>query len=192
MKPNTIKNIYMANKFTYIIKLLTNWGFSRKGLYTNKNGEWLLAIQLIILISHLLPSYPSDINANIIFTRVITNLGLLILSLGVIQSMKALIDLGASLTPLAEPKENSPLVVNGSFKNCRHPLYRSLLIVSIGITLLKLSLIHLILFITLCAVLTIKARREERSLISIHPIYKIYIKNTPAIIAGIKYLDWRR
>ena len=41
-----------------IKRILSKWGFSKKGLSRNTKGEWYLSAQLIIVILHLLPSCP--------------------------------------------------------------------------------------------------------------------------------------
>ena len=43
----------------------------------------------------------------------------------------------------------------------------------------------------LAYILKIKALKEEESLKIKFPEYKKYIKEVPAIIKNIKYLDWR-
>ena len=184
------KNTY--NVKDSILKLLSSWGFTWEGLYTNKKGEWLLLLQIIILIAHILPRWPTNINLSPNLSKIFLSAGLLILALGLILSTKALIDLGPNLSPLAEPKENARLVIKNSYKICRHPIYLSLLILSTGIVLYKLSIIHFILLIFLTIILKKKAIREEKSLIKIYPKYNEYLRDTPAIISLIGYLDWRQ
>ena len=57
--------------------------------------------------------------------------------------IKAFIDLGENLSPLPYPMNNSSLIKKNSYKNTRHPLYRGLLFISLGICIFSLSLIHL-------------------------------------------------
>ena len=86
----------------------------------------------------------------------------------------------------------SSLVKNNSYKNVRHPLYKGLLYISLGICIFLLSLIHLSLLISLAYILKIKALKEEEKLKIKFPEYKKYIKEIPAIIKNIKFLDWRQ
>jgi protein-S-isoprenylcysteine O-methyltransferase Ste14 len=111
--------------------------------------------------------------------------------LGLAEALRALRGLGASLTPLPEPIAGAPLVREGPYARCRHPLYRSLLIAGLGVTLLRGSVLHLALLLALAAVLGGKARREERSLCRLHPDYPTYRTATPAILPGLPWLDWR-
>ena len=43
----------------------------------------------------------------------------------------------------------------------------------------------------LAALLGGKARREERSLLALHPGYRAYRASTPAIVPHLPWLDWR-
>ena len=69
--------------------------------------------------------------------------------------------------------------------------YKGILFISLGKCILSLSLIHLSLLISLAYILKIKALKEEERLKIKFPEYKKYIKEVPAIIKKIKYLDWR-
>ena len=102
-----------------------------------------------------------------------------------------IIDLGDNLTPLPYPMNGSSLIKNNSYENVRHPLYKGLLLISLGICIFTLSLTHLILLLLLVFVLKIKALKEEEMLKIKFPEYKIYMKKVPAIVKNINYLDWR-
>ena len=118
-------------------------------------------------------------------------IGLAISIIGLLIVIKAFIDLGENLTPLPYPMKKSTLIINNSYQNVRHPLYKGLLIISLGKCISSLSLIHLTLLILLAYILKIKALKEEEMLKIKFPEYKIYIKEVPAIMKKIKYLDWR-
>jgi protein-S-isoprenylcysteine O-methyltransferase Ste14 len=85
----------------------------------------------------------------------------------------------------------APLVTEGAYARCRHPLYQSLLLCSLGVTLALGSLLHLDLLLALATVLSLKARREERRLCSMHSDYAAYMTSTPAIGPFLPGLDWR-
>ena len=42
-----------------LVSTIKEWGFSWEGIFNNKNGEWWLFIQLLIIGMHLLPSWPN-------------------------------------------------------------------------------------------------------------------------------------
>ncbi len=185
MKPNK------SNLFKYIKSLLSKWGFSKKGLFKNSKGEWYLFSQILLILLHLIPPYPKIKHIAFSINIFCTILGLAISILGLFTIIKALIDLGENLTPLPYPMKESSLIKINSYQNVRHPLYKGLIFTSLGICILSLSIIHFTLLISLAYILKIKALKEEEKLKVKFPEYKEYIKEVPAIIKNINYLDWR-
>ena len=177
--------------FKDIKTLLSKWGFSKQGLLNNSKGEWYLFSQILLILLHLIPPYPKINNIAFSINTYCIIIGLAISMLGLNIVIKAFIDLGENLTPLPYPMNESRLIINNSYQNVRHPLYKGLLFISLGICILSLSLIHLSLFISLAYILKIKALKEEEKLKVKFPEYKKYIKEVPAIIKKIKYFDWR-
>ena len=171
--------------------LLSKWGFSKQGLLDNSKGEWYLFSQIFLILLHLMPSYPKIKHISFSINTFCLILGLAISIQGLFIVIKAFIDLGDNLTPLPYPLKESILINNNSYQNVRHPLYKGLLLISLGICIFSLSLIHLSLLVSLAYILKIKALKEEERLKIKFPEYKKYIKEVPAIIKKIKYLDWR-
>ncbi len=182
---------FKSNLLKDIISLLSKWGFSKQGLFNNSKGEWYLFSQIVLILLHLIPPYPEikQIPFSIHTLCIILGLGISILGLFIV--IKALIDLGENLTPLPYPMNESSLIENNSYKIVRHPIYKGLLYISLGIFIFSLSLIHLSLLILLAYILKIKALKEEERLKIKFPEYKNYINKVPAIIKKLKYLDWR-
>ena len=185
MKPNK------SNLIKNIKTTLSNWGFSKQGVLNNSKGEWYLFSQIFLILLHLIPPYPNMKNIAFLIKPFFIIIGLTISILGLIIVVKALVDLGGNLTPLPYPLKGSNLVKNNSYQDVRHPIYKGLLFISLGICVWLLSLIHLFLFIALAYILRIKALKEEEMLKIKFPEYKEYIKEVPAIIKKINYLDWR-
>ena len=179
------------NLFKDIINLLSKWGFSKQGLFNNSKGEWYLFSQIVLILLHLIPPYPEIKQIPFSINTFCIIIGLAISILGLFIVIKAFIDLGENLTPLPYPMNEASLIKNNSYQNVRHPLYKGLLYISLGICIFSLSLIHLFLLISLTYILKIKALKEEERLKIKFPEYKKYIKEVPAIIKKIKYLDWR-
>jgi len=176
---------------TRLIKTFKNWGFSKRSLLTNTKGEWYLYSQILIILLHLIPPYPNAeyviFPLNIFF--LIT--GVLISSKGLIIALNAFIDLGDNLTPLPYPMKESVFVRKNTYSAVRHPLYKGLILISFGIFIFSLSIIHLALLICLVYILRKKALKEEELLKIKFDEYNEYIKSVPAVIKNIKYLDWR-
>ena len=187
MRNNPNTNLYLIT----IRKKLSKWGFTKKGLLTNAKGEWYLLSQLILIILHFLPYWPKteyliyQVNISIIV------FGIVISIKGLIIVLKALLDLGENLSPLPYPMEESILIKKHSYKYSRHPLYKGILFISLGISIFSQSLIHFFLFILLTIVLKFKALKEEEKLKLKYKEYENYMLEVPAIIKNIKFLDWR-
>tara|TARA_Y100001968_G_C19270515_1_gene673992 strand:- start:405 stop:977 length:573 start_codon:yes stop_codon:yes gene_type:complete len=182
------------SKLLYFKDMINSWGFTWNGLFKNSSGEWFLCSQILIILFHLIPPYALHlrlIKENIIWNIIISSTSGIILLFGFIRIYKALISIGGSLSPLPKPKREATLKLKGSYQNCRHPIYQSILLCSLAINIYFLSAFHLILFLLLCIVLRGKARYEEKELKLIHGEYNRYISNTPAIFSGILLLDWR-
>ncbi len=157
----------------------------------NTKGEWYLVIQLILISLHIIQGWPNNTIWNYELYKFIQALGIIIAIKGTMNLTIAFHSLGNNLSLLAKPVMNSTLITKNSYNNCRHPIYKGLLYISCGICIYKLSLLHLLLLIMLSYTLRVKAKKEEKELMLLHTSYKRYIKNTPAIISYIAYLDWR-
>tara|TARA_B100000579_G_scaffold272693_1_gene225242 strand:- start:64 stop:621 length:558 start_codon:yes stop_codon:yes gene_type:complete len=177
--------------FNDIKSIFSRWGFSKQGLLKNSKGEWYLLSQILLILLHLIPPYPKIENIAFSINIFFIIIGLVLLFQGLIIVIKAFIDLGDNLTPLPYPMIESNLIKNNSYKINRHPLYKGILLISLGKCIFSLSLIHLFLFISLAYILKIKALKEEAILKIKFPEYEKYIKEVPAIIKNVKYLDWR-
>ena len=171
--------------------ILSKWGFSKQGIFNNSKGEWYLFAQILLILLHFIAPYPKIDNIAFSINTFLVIIGLTISFKGLIIVIKAFIDLGENLTPLPYPMNGSSLIKNNSYKNVRHPIYKGLLFISLGICFLSMSLIHIILLILLAFVLKIKALKEEEILKVKFPEYKVYKKEVAAIIKNINYLDWR-
>ena len=184
-------NLNKSNLYKVLRTGLLKWGFTKKGLLNNSKGEWYLFTQILLILLHLIPPFPKMHHEAFLINTFCIILGLAISILGLLIIIKAFIDLGENLTPLPYPMKESSLIINNSYKNVRHPLYKGLLIMSLGKCIFSLSLIHLSLLISLAYVLKIKALKEEEILKIKFPEYNTYITKVPAIIKNKKYLDWR-
>ena len=177
--------------FKDIKTVLSKWGFTKQGFLHNSKGEWYLISQILLILLHLIPPNPKIENIAFPINILFVFIGLLISIQGLIIVIKAFIDLGDNLSPLPYPMNESSLIKDNSYKNNRHPLYKGILVISLGICIFSLSLIHLFLFVLLAYILRTKALKEEERLKIKFPEYGKYIEEVPAIIKNIKYLDWR-
>ena len=101
-------------------------------------------------------------------------LGILIIIIASIFILIAIKDLGRNLSPFPKPKANSNLVTKGIYRFMRHPMYYSLIIISFGVFLTKLSIYHLCLTITLALLIKFKIILEEQYLKNKFKNYFLY------------------
>ena len=170
----------------------SGWGLSWGGWLDNRRGEWWLLAQLLLIAAHLLPATPPVTAWGLTAWPAPLQLtGMLILLLALLLAARSLLSLGSSLTPLPAPRDDNQLIQHGAYSHCRHPLYRAVLLASLGVVIASGSLLHLMLLLALAAVLRGKARREEQGLAERHPDYRSYMASTPAIFPRLPGLDWR-
>ena len=101
-------------------------------------------------------------------------LGILLIIISSIFILIAIKDLGRNLYPFPRPKANSYLVTTGIYRFMRHPMYYSLIIISFGVFLNKLSIYHLCLTISLALLIKFKIILEEQYLKNKFKKYFIY------------------
>ena len=70
-------------------------------------------------------------------------LGILIIIIAFIIMLVAIKDLGRNLSPFPRPIKNSNLVTTGIYRFTRHPMYYSLIFISFGVFITKLSIYYL-------------------------------------------------
>jgi len=100
--------------------------------------------------------------------------GFLIIIIAFIILLVAIKDLGRNLSPLPRPINNSNLVSTGIYQFTRHPMYYSLIFISIGVFIIKLSIYYLFLTISLTLIIKFKIALEEKYLMNKFKNYLLY------------------
>lgn len=77
-----------------------------------------------------------------------------------------------------EPRADALLVRSGPYRRLRHPMYTSVLAISLAVVLDAFTLTRFLLWITLGGVMIAKLSREERLLGERFPQYRQYIRET--------------
>ena len=90
--------------------------------------------------------------------------GLSIILIAFIILLVAIKDLGRNLSPFPRPINNSNLVTSGIYRFTRHPMYYSLIFISFGVFITKLSIYYLFLSISLALIIKFKIALEEQYL----------------------------
>jgi len=100
--------------------------------------------------------------------------GFLIIIIAFIILLVAIKDLGRNLSPFPRPIKNSNLVTTGIYRFTRHPMYYSLIFISIGVFIIKLSIYYLFLTISLALIIKFKIALEEKYLMNKFKNYLLY------------------
>jgi len=107
-------------------------------------------------------------------------IGFLIIFIACILLLVAIKDLGRNLSPFPRPIKNSNLVTKGIYRFTRHPMYYSLICISFGVFITKLSIYYLFLSTSLSLIIKFKIDLEEQYL-------KIKFKNYLLYKNEVKY-----
>ena len=102
------------------------------------------------------------------------SLGILIIIIAFIIMLVSIKDLGRNLSPFPRPRNNSNLVTTGIYRFTRHPMYYSLIFISIGVFIIKLSIYYLLLTISLALIIKFKIALEEKYLMNKFKNYLLY------------------
>ena len=100
--------------------------------------------------------------------------GFLIIVIAFIILLVSIKDLGRNLSPFPRPLNNSNLVTKGIYRLTRHPMYYSLIFISIGVFIIKLSFYYLFLTISLALIIKFKIALEEKYLMNKFKNYLLY------------------
>ena len=100
--------------------------------------------------------------------------GFLIIIIAFIILLVAIKDLGRILSPFPRPINNSNLVTTGIYRFTRHPMYYSLIFISFGVFITKLSIYYLFLSISLGLIIKFKIALEEQYLNNKFKNYLVY------------------
>jgi protein-S-isoprenylcysteine O-methyltransferase Ste14 len=171
-----------------MMKLLSDWGFTRKGWRSGERGEYLVLLQGALLIGFiLLPVYRPTVgnidSPSLLYLRwgMAAALGLM----AFVLIVKGLVDLGDNLTSLPFPRDDGQLVQSGVYAFVRHPLYSGLIFAAFSWVVFQFSLSHLAASAILFAFFDIKARREEAWLTQKYPEYSGYQQQVKKLIPGV-------
>ena len=148
--------------------------FNLKVFIEAANEIILVFLQFFIVILHFF-QWEFLPNRQIIKVNPISYfLGILIIIIASMFMLVAIKDLGRNLSPFPRPMTNSNLVTTGIYRFTRHPMYYSLIIISFGIFITKLSIYYLCLTISLALIIKFKIIVEEQYLVNKFKKYSLY------------------
>ena len=100
--------------------------------------------------------------------------GFFIIIIALIILLVSIKDLGRNLSPFPRPIKNSNLVTTGIYRVTRHPMYYSLIFISLGFFITKLSIYYLFLSTSLILIIKFKIALEEQYLKNKFKNYLLY------------------
>ena len=138
--------------------------FNLKGFLKAFNEIILVIFQFLIIGLHFIKfeflHKLEIIKSNFIFSF----LGFIIIIIASIIMLLAIKDLGTNLSPFPRPIANGNLITSGIYRFIRHPMYYSLILISLGFFIINLSFYYLCLLISLTLVIKFKIILEEQYL----------------------------
>ena len=148
--------------------------FHLKNFFKEAYEIILVFLQFFIISMHFI-KWEFIPQKQIIKVSTFSNLmGIVIIIIAFILMLFAIKDLGRSLSPFPRPLKNSNLVTTGIYRFTRHPMYYSLIFISIGVFIIKLSIYYLFLTISLALIIKFKIALEEKYLMNKFKNYLLY------------------
>ena len=143
------------------------------------NEKILVFFQFFIIMLHFMkfeffPEIEIEIER---LNFILSIMGCLIIIMASIVMVTAIKDLGNNLSPFPSPIANGKLITSGIYSFIRHPMYYSLILISFGVFLIKLSLYYLCLTMSLGLVIKFKIILEEQYLNKKFKKYFLYKSN---------------
>ncbi|MDJ0338994.1 isoprenylcysteine carboxylmethyltransferase family protein [Cryobacterium sp. PH31-O1] len=119
-----------------------------------------------------------------------TGVGLVVaaVALGLVGASLAVlgvIALGPALTASPIPRERAPLITSGVYSLMRSPIYAGLMTGGLALVLVGASAWHVVVWIALVGLLSVKTRWEERMLVAEHPDYLSYGSRVGRFMPGV-------
>ena len=143
---------------------------------------WIfVAIQFALLAVMIF--YPRD--AAWIPTDLMRTVGMGFMAAGVALGLWAAVYLGRGLTASPLPNGSTDLVMRGPYRFVRHPMYTSVILLGIGMTIRSGSWIVTLAFVALVVLFAVKSRWEELHLADTFPGYERYMTSTGRFVPRI-------
>ena len=148
--------------------------FNLKGFLKASNEIILIIFQFLIISLHFIKfeflHKIEIIKSNSIFSFI----GFIIIIIASIIMLLAIKELGSNLSAFPRPITNGKLITSGPYRFIRHPMYYSLILISLGVFIIKLSFYYLFLTISLTLVIKFKIILEEQYLNNKFKDYTLY------------------
>jgi protein-S-isoprenylcysteine O-methyltransferase Ste14 len=143
---------------------------------------WMfVAIQFALLA--IMVFYPRDLAW--IPNSLMRTIGMGFMAAGVGVGLWSAVYLGRGLTASPLPNGSTDLVMRGPYRFVRHPMYTSVILLGVGMTIRSGSLIAALAFAALIILFAVKSRWEELHLADTFPGYERYMSTTGRFVPRI-------
>jgi len=144
----------------------------------SKKDYLFVTIQFALFVIYIIPISLTTIN----LPEWLRYAGLFIIGIGSILGVVALLQLNTKLSPFPTPVAQSKLITNGAFAIARHPIYTTVLTVTLGYAIFSVSVFKVLVGVALLILFYFKSKYEETLLLQKFPAYKDYKQQTRRFI----------
>ncbi|WP_252723821.1 methyltransferase family protein [Winogradskyella psychrotolerans] len=144
----------------------------------SKMNYVFVGLQLLLFVAYVFPLKIIVINL-LVWIRYAA---LILAGLGLILGISALLQINTKLSPFPTPVVDSKLLTHGAYAIAKHPIYTSILTVTLGYAIYDESLFKFIIFIALWILFYFKSNYEEKLLSKKFTEYSAYKLNTNRFI----------
>ncbi|WP_405293491.1 methyltransferase family protein [Algibacter sp. Ld11] len=137
-----------------------------------------VGLQFLLFLAYVLPIKIIVLK----FAVWLNYIGLGLAIVGVILGLIALLQINTNISPFPTPVAKSQLITHGTFSMARHPIYTSILTISLGYALYDASLYKFLIFLVLWILFYFKSKYEEQLLTEKFPQYATYKLKTRRFI----------
>lgn len=137
-----------------------------------------VSIQLVLFLVYVLPVELLVLNV----AEWLRYSGLVVAISGLVIGIIALLQINTKISPFPTPLLKSELITNGAFSISRHPIYMSILAITLGYAVFEASLFKFIIFLLLWLLFYFKSKYEEQLLVDKFPQYSNYQQKTRRFI----------
>lgn len=148
------------------------------GNFFARGGGWVLA-QILLLLAVIVPSLWFHKNYLPLPAIVV---GTSLFACGACFGIAGARVIGRALTPFPKPRSGAQLVQSGIYARVRHPLYTSVMLMSLGTAIVGLNGVALAAALALLPFFHAKARHEEVWLRRQYPDYDDYARGVPRFL----------
>jgi protein-S-isoprenylcysteine O-methyltransferase Ste14 len=138
--------------------------------FRDKGGWWVVGqgVMFTLVAATLWSAGSDDVAAGLLWG------GILVAVAGLGLAGDGVLRLRKHITALPAPVAGAPLVEDGSYRLVRHPIYGGLVVVALGLSAARGSLLGGAAAVALGIFFLLKSRFEERLLASSYPAYETY------------------